>query len=815
MSTAQVEITFLGGASGIGASCALVQVANTTILVDCGVRFRADALPDLSLLSGRRLDAILVTHAHSDHTGGLPVICEAFPGVPVYATPPTIDLVGILFRDALKLMRMAGERDGDLPLYNENQVERVTESLVPVHHGSSVEVGEIMASYLPASHILGASMVHLATPAGSVLFTGDFSVDAQRTVPALTRPSVHVDLVVAESTYGNRLHEDRRAAEARLGERVRDTLRGGGRLLIPAFAIGRAQEVLLILKNAVRKRRLPAVPVFVDGMVRSACEIYARHERYVTRSLAHDIHKARHPFYTDGIQPVRDAKERDQVLGAGPCVIVASSGMLSGGASVHYARAIASDPQSAILITGYQDEESPGRALLGLAEQTAGPRELKLDGHAVEFSCSVATYGLSAHADRMQMTALLDALRPRTVVLVHGDRAAKEEMSRSLSCRDVVLAEDGGRAIRGYPTRRAAVHHPVEVEIDLETARRLLGPATDSPLRSEAVAAAWFGRPVGRAERERLVDRLESLGVARRDDRRRSHVWVLTARESGLFPGEVDLEEQLKQENPKGRLLELCMRAQLDAPVLEELGTEGADFLVRSTLRYEDGTLSSGIQRAPSKKTAEQLAARALLAELQRCQAGLDIAIVLADSDARTMELKRDNPKGRLIEWCVKRRLPAPSFETRPVIGGTVARAGCARGNGTTFWTRWYQATSSKTAVHAAAAAALEELAGAGQVRDAVPADPVTAPVAETSSEPSGKDARMLLNEMRQVGVIDDFGYELIERRGPSHQPVFVMAAWAQMPGGRRVQTEEVSAAARKGAERQAAQLLVEALASA
>jgi Cft2 family RNA processing exonuclease len=194
-----------------------------------------------------------------------------------------------------------------------------------VHFGDSIQVGDVQITYLPASHILGAAMVHLATPAGNVLFTGDYCVTAQQTVPALDRPSLSVDLIVTESTYGDRLHSDRKTAETRLVNRVSATLENDGRVLIPAFAIGRAQEILLILKNAVRNGRMPEVPIFVDGMIRPVCEAYARNPRYVSRALWREMRNARHPFYSKSIRPVTRSDERPAVLEAGRCVIVSSS----------------------------------------------------------------------------------------------------------------------------------------------------------------------------------------------------------------------------------------------------------------------------------------------------------------------------------------------------------------------------------------------------------------------------------------------------------------------------------------------------------
>ena len=171
------------------------------------------------------------------------------------------------------------------------------------------------------------------------------------------------------------------------------------------------------------------MPVFVDGMVRAVCAVYGKHEPYVSRHLAHEIRRASHPFYTDMIQPITRPEERHRALATSPCIIVASSGMLAGGPSVAYAQAMVQNPQDAIFLTGYQDEESPGRALLDLAG-AEGPKELRLGQATFSVACRFGTYGLSAHADRMQMVSFIEALEPRTVVLVHGDENAKEALGR-------------------------------------------------------------------------------------------------------------------------------------------------------------------------------------------------------------------------------------------------------------------------------------------------------------------------------------------------------------------------------------------------
>ena len=827
-STDDLRITFLGGAASIGASAALVEAAGLRLLVDCGVRFEpGNALPDLSQIPPGGPDAVLVTHAHSDHTGALPVIHGAFPGVPVYATPPTIDLVSVLFRDALKLMN-GPDREADVPLYTEAQVESLARALQPAPFEQPVRIGEAIVTWLPAGHILGAAMVHLQTPAGSVLFTGDYSVSAQLTVPALNRPAFEADVVVSEATYGCRLHEDRSAAEERLVAQVRTVLERGGRVLVPAFAIGRAQEVILILRRALKRGRIPGVPVYVDGMVKSVCEIYRRWERYTARSLARNIRRLPHPFYGDRVSPVSGAQQRAQVLAGGPCVIVASSGMLAGGASAHYARAMASCERDAILITGYQDEESPGRALLELAEG-AGSGEVRIGGQPVAVSCEVGKYGLSAHADRLQMTAFLEALRPGTVILVHSDEDARSALAGALSTGDAVLPADGQPVETSR--RRGGRNRPAplaqSLHVDPVRARNLLGPPGNRPLAVRDVAGAWFGRRVPRLQAEALASQFERLGLVRRDDNRRGRLWVLAPGESDLFPEEAALERELKAANPKGRLLELCMRLRCDPPEVA-FEVEGAFHVAVMSLEYDGRELRSAAHRAASRRTAEQLAAAEMLELFREESGGGEDAFTRVDGE-RARQLRAANPKGRLLELCAARRRPAPEFELRAHPDGYAIRALMPGGAGPA--SGWFVAARRKTAEGAAAAELLEllelETPPAGEESSAAerqdesgseasprPEASASAPAPGAPSAGAALDARALLNEMLQQGLIAGFGYDESPPEGPAHRPVFRAAGWADLTAGRRLEGAPVEGPSRKAARREAAAALVDALAA-
>ena len=828
MATTEITLSFLGGASEIGASSALIQVAGQNILIDCGVRFvTGRALPDLDQLAGKQLDAILVTHAHSDHTGALPVLASAYPGVPIYMTPPTQSLVQILQRDALKLMDSAG-REGELPLYSEAQVGQMLQMVRPIHHNDHIGVGDIKITYLPAAHILGASMIHLDTPAGGVMFTGDFSVSAQRSVPALDRPSLPVDLLVTESTYGNRLHSDRRASERALVERVSERLEAGGRVLIPAFAIGRAQEVILILKRAMRHGELPKAPIFVDGMVRAVCNVYADHDRYVTRSLAHEIRRRGHPFFSDEVRCVGNHHQRKEVLDAGPCVIVASSGMLSGGPSVYYAAELAKHTEDAILITGYQDEESPGRALLAMA-RGEGSRELKLGDARVEVRCHFGMYSLSAHADRMQIAGLVQTLRPRTVVLVHGDQAAKKTLASTLETRDVVCAEDGRSIRRSHPKRatRRALDPSSLRPFDAEALKILLGDDDRRAISIARLVKAWYGRAVPSNIRDALVQQIEAAGLAQREDERRGMLRVPrsaapkrknSTQNRAMSKEESALEVEMKRINPKGRLYELCSRLEI-APPDRARTKDPHGYRVQLSLSFRDACLRSKEHHASEKKLAEQLAARDLLEQLTlELQASNDWGEAERLADQSVDALKNSNPKGRLNERCQKQRWTLANFESFPTPQGFVCRAVVLDDAGRRRTSKPFTHHQLKACEQAAAADLLTQLTSAApdppsatKASSATPGSPTATKTPSTA--PIG-NAMMILNSMRQRKALKAFGYDVVDRRGPAHSTTFVMRGWAQDASGARVETMDVEVHSKKQGQRDLAQLLLDALPS-
>ncbi len=807
-----MKITCAGGASSIGASCILFETAASSVVVDCGTRpgEHKSPLPDLSVLNGKSPCCIVLTHAHTDHSGALPVLAEYFPHVPILATPPTIELAEILFRDSLKIMN-GPDREADIPLYNDTQVRRVMKNLVPVQFNESRVIDDLTITFYQAGHILGAAMVHIGSPEGNILLSGDYSIGSQRTVGTAHKPSFPVDLFISESTYGERLHEERSVAETRFIEQVKNVIASEGIILVPTFAIGRAQEILLILKKAMRDGRLDPVPVYVDGMVKAVCNIYSGYEKYVTKSLAHEIRSNRHPFWGDLITPVENQSQRSGILQGGPCIIVASSGMLNGGASLFYAANILKNEHDAVLLTGYQDEESPGRLLLNLASEKPENRKITLCGEEISVKASIQIFGLSAHADRMEMAGFIDSLRPRTVLLVHGSAEARENLKNSLLCKDCISGFDGLVVERIFRKKQSSDYSDIvklPEQKDLQRIRAILGPSSSFPVKGSKIADMWFGVRVKAQDIEKLVCSLVDLGLVRRDDEKGNLLWILTPSESGILQDEAAIAEQMKTENPKGKLLEYCMKLNIPSPVTQ-WGIEGGFHSAKMELTIH-GTRYENVQKAAERSVAEQLAAREILA-LCIARDSKEIGETKQLSEEDTAIFKRTNPKSALLEYCMKQHIDPPRFEFR-VIGTEWCCRAVLQNSSLQKVSNWYRSKVKTTAQQGAAS---EILTACNENKECIDIttdndSSLKNNTQDARSIETDTDSRLTLNILKKRRYILDFGFSEPENTGPVHAPVFWTKAWAALPDGSKIESSLKSGRSKKESERNAAGEIVD-----
>ncbi len=427
-----MELTFCGGAGEVGASCYLLNIDGKNVLLDCGIRMGGgkDELPDFRIVQEKGgLDAILISHAHLDHTGSLPIISREYPNAAIYMTHATKDLVRVLLYDSLKIM---GQNEGEIPIYAEAHVVNMLNRIRCFSPEYPVEIfkdSEIKVTFYHAGHIVGASSIYVQGKEGSLFYSGDFSMSNQHTVGSAAIPTLRPDAAILESTYGDKLHANRELEEERLVDTVRKVIDRQGKILIPAFALGRAQEVILLLKRAMNRGILPKFKIYVDGMVREICRMYRLNPNYLKPSLAKRVWKDGEIFFDDWIQPVKDREMREELMSSNdPCCIISSSGMLTGGPSQWYAEKIIADSKNFIAITGYQDEESPGRQLLELLDDSLEEPAMSLGERKLPIKCELGKYNLSAHADRGEIIGLVHSIAPREIFLVHGEGQAMAEL---------------------------------------------------------------------------------------------------------------------------------------------------------------------------------------------------------------------------------------------------------------------------------------------------------------------------------------------------------------------------------------------------
>ena len=458
-----MKYTALGGAGEIGASCHLLQIAGKNILIDSGLRPNrsgVESLPNFELLHALtrgKLDLFILSHAHIDHTGSMPLMHSQYPAAPMVCTKPTQVITEILLRDTIKIMDIQKEERGEFPLFSSEDVTNALAHLRPQEFDRWFEPIEGVKVYFHRSgHIVGAAAVLIETEESKVVYSGDVSVASQRTVDGMKPIDFfQPDLLILEGTYGDSAHPRRTTQEQTLAKSVADVVAAGGTVLIPSFALGRAQEVILILKFSMLSGTIPTFPIYADGMVRWISDaFYDIHDPekgllpYLPDKLRNWVRNSQqHVFWS---RPGKNmpkvtrliSRERVTVLTEGPKVIVSSSGMLVGGPSAFYAKALAPNRKDAIFLTGYQDEESPGRRIQELKTGDT----LKLDGADVPMLCRVDKYNLSAHADQVQLCQQVSYMKPRSIILVHGEIGPLKTLRGKLIGKYLVFAPSNGES---------------------------------------------------------------------------------------------------------------------------------------------------------------------------------------------------------------------------------------------------------------------------------------------------------------------------------------------------------------------------------
>lgn len=454
-----IELHHLGAAGTVTGSKHLLVTSTARVLLDCGLfqgrREEAGNRNRAFPLDGGALDAVVLSHAHLDHSGALPVLYrQGFRG-PVYATSATRDLLAPLLLDSANIQeadartiakRIARGQTGLRPvepLYVEADVTGLLGQVVSVPYRRRFAVADgVECTFLDAGHVLGSAVVVLdVQDRGTrrrIAFSGDLG---RHHLPILRDPEVpaDVEVLLLESTYGDRLHPPMEQTEDGLCEAVERTVARGGRVLIPSFALERAQEVVYALKRLRHAGRLPKIPVFVDSpLAVQLTAVFRLHPECYDAEAAKLLRGADSPFDFDGLRYVSDVEESKAIdASPGPCVVIAASGMCEGGRVLHHLLGMVSDPRHTVLIVGFQAEHTLGRRLVERRE------EVRIFGEVRPLRAEVVTLnGFSAHADQAGLVAWADAVGRhgvlQRIVLVHGEPGPQAVLARKL--REGVVA---------------------------------------------------------------------------------------------------------------------------------------------------------------------------------------------------------------------------------------------------------------------------------------------------------------------------------------------------------------------------------------
>ena len=382
------------------------------------------------------LDAVIITHAHLDHSGFVPYLYHYGYQGPTYCTTPTRDMMTLLQQDHIDISH---REDDPLP-FNIKDVKETINKTITLDYGEVTDISPDMRLTLHnAGHIVGSAMAHLHIGDGkhNFVYTGDFKNEKSRLLePSVTR-FPRIESLVMESTYGG--HEDvtptRNTAEKELIKTIYNTLNRGGKVLIPVFAVGRAQEIMIVLEEYINHGILKEVPVYIDGMIWEATAIHTAHPEYLSNDLRDQIfHIGKNPFISDVFEKVTNNEQRRKLIdNPEPCIILSTSGMLTGGNSVEYFKELCEDEKNSIIFVGYQSEGSLGRRIQKGFEEVP----LEKDGVTQLFHINLEVItidGFSGHSDRKQLMEYVRRLSPKPdkILVCHGDAYKALDLASSI-----------------------------------------------------------------------------------------------------------------------------------------------------------------------------------------------------------------------------------------------------------------------------------------------------------------------------------------------------------------------------------------------
>lgn len=433
------RITYLGSARQVGRSCILLSTPQSRILMDCGIDVASDdeAYPYLEApeFNIKDLDAVIISHSHIDHTGLLPYLFKFGYRGPVYCTLPTRDVMALLQLDAIKIQRNEGKE----PIYTTDEVKEMVKHCIWLDYEEVADISpDIRITFFNAGHIIGSAMVHVNIGNGmhNLLYSGDQKFANTNLLTAAHTKFSRVETLMLESTYGakSKVVGPYKKQDEDVSAKIVEAVTRGGKILMPVLGSGRAQEIIVLMERLFRLKKIPIIPVYVDGMVWDITAIHTAYPEFLNSTVRQQIfHKDNNPFLMENIKQVGSNKERKQVIEEeGSCLIIATSGMLAGGPSVEYLKGLASDKRNMLLFSCYQSPGTNGRKI------QQGQTELHFQsGHRVEttsIKLEVSRVEISGHSDRQELMDFVKKMspRPKRVIVNHGEPSSCLDLASSI-----------------------------------------------------------------------------------------------------------------------------------------------------------------------------------------------------------------------------------------------------------------------------------------------------------------------------------------------------------------------------------------------
>jgi KH/beta-lactamase-domain protein len=439
----EVILCCLGGVKQVGRSCFIVMTRESKIMLDCGINpgeaSGLNAYPRLDWFNFNldELDAVIISHAHIDHQGFLPTLFKFGYKGPIYCTEPTLPLMNLLQMDSVKISKSNGTY---LP-YESRDVNEVIKHCITLPYGKPTDISpDITISLNNAGHIMGSATVHLnISGAHNILYSGDYKYARTQLLDSALSIYPRVETLITESTYGNTadIMPDQIVVYRNFTETINRTLIEGGKVLIPVPAVGRAQEIMLVIDKEMREGRLIECPIYIEGMISEASAIHMSYAHYLGYDVRKSVSQGINPFQSEYFTVINGHGKRDEVFSdENAAIIMATSGMLEGGPSVEYFKEIAPSPNNKILFVSYQINGTLGRRVLDGTMNEVSMLDKNGKVKVVPVRCQTQKMdGFSGHSDFNQIMSFVAKIRPKRVLVNHGERSKSDNVASAIYSR--------------------------------------------------------------------------------------------------------------------------------------------------------------------------------------------------------------------------------------------------------------------------------------------------------------------------------------------------------------------------------------------